>query len=117
MQRVIHFFLSHYPISFVSGIAAIDANTAFLCVVKTVGGGAIYKSTDGGVTWLPSGAGTVFTNTISFPNEIYFWDAANGFTFGDPISGATEIYTTVDSGNTWLQVPPANIPYTTMEHL
>lgn len=94
-----------------TGIAALDANTAFICATKTGGGGVIFKTIDGGANWAPSGTGTVFPNAGSYPDDIYFWDAANGFVFGDQVAGVIEIYTTTDSGNTWVQVPPANIPF------
>ena len=64
-----------------TGIAAIDSLTAYVCFFVPYSGGTIYKTIDGGLNWNQSGAGTVFLDSLSYPDEIYFWDAANGFTF------------------------------------
>jgi photosystem II stability/assembly factor-like uncharacterized protein len=93
-----------------TGISAIDSLTAYVCFFVPYYGGHIYKTINGGLTWNPSGAGTVFLDSLSYPNEIYFWDAANGFAFGDPIDSVYEIYLTSDSGSTWVQVSSSNIP-------
>lgn len=92
-------------------IDALDASTAWAMFYNaTVGtGGGIWKTTDGGATWNQQGVGTIF-NATSFPDVVYFWDANNGFSMGDPNSAEFEIYTTTDGGTTWVPVPAANIP-------
>ncbi len=84
-------------------------------VVHVIGnsaaGGNLFKSKDGGNTWVQEGSNT-FTDVSggSFVNNIFFFNAKDGVVFGDPEGGYFEIYTTSDSGNTWSRVPSANIP-------
>lgn len=89
-----------------SMIYGLDANTAwamFFNATTGVGGG-IYKTTDGGATWNQQGAGTMWTNSASFPNVVHFWDANEGFAMGDPSTNQFEIYHTLDGGATWTAV-------------
>jgi PKD repeat protein len=92
-------------------LSAVDANTAWVAMYKATGSSAqgVYKTTNGGATWTHQPS-ALFTNSASFPDWIYFWDANNGTVLGDPISGTFEIYTTTDGGANWIQVPAANIP-------
>lgn len=98
----------------ISNIWPIDATTCYVCMCNvTTGGGAVYKTTNGGTSWVQVGT-NMFQNATSFGNVVYFWDANNGMAMGDPIgAGANkryEIYTTTDAGATWNLVPIANIP-------
>lgn len=97
-----------------ANIWALSATTAWACLYPTTGtGGGIWKTTDGGGSWTQQGVGSIYNNTGSFANVVYFWDANNGFTMGDPAGPGTtyyEIYTTTDGGTTWTRVPSANIP-------
>lgn len=96
-----------------SMITAVDANTAWVAAYKNTGGTqGIYKTTDGGTTWARQTTAT-FSNSASFPNIVYFWDANNGVCMGDPISGKFEIYHTSDGGTTWVVVDPATLPAVT----
>jgi photosystem II stability/assembly factor-like uncharacterized protein len=99
----------------ISNIWPIDANTCYVAMCDVnVGGGAIYKTTDGGTTWTQASSATMFSQATSFCNVVYFKDALNGFTMGDPVgTGANkryELWTTNDGAATWTQVPVANIP-------
>ncbi len=72
-------------------------------------GGVIVKTIDGGANW------TVLPNSpnysTSWLNLVYFFNANDGLTMGDPnTSGEYVIYTTNDGGDTWTQTPGANIP-------
>src|SRR5690606_26553042 len=93
----------------ISDIAGVDANTAFIVTAPHSGSGAangIWKTTDGGFTWTQQSA---YGNS-SFANQIYFWDANNGFSAGDPVGGVFEMYQTTDGGNTWNAVSAAPAP-------
>jgi photosystem II stability/assembly factor-like uncharacterized protein len=61
-----------------------------------------WKTVDGGTTW------TAVTGTFgasSFVDGVRFWNATQGFAYGDPIGTSPnkkfEIYTTNDAGATW----------------
>jgi photosystem II stability/assembly factor-like uncharacterized protein len=93
----------------ISDIAGIDGNTAFIVTAPyTAGANAngIWKTTDGGFTWTQQDA----FETASFGNQIYFWDADNGFAAGDPLNGKFEMYKTSDGGATWNLVTTAPEP-------
>lgn len=99
----------------ISNIWPIDGNTCYVAMCNVnAGGGAIYKTTDGGATWTASSTAAMYTQSTSFCNVVYFADAQNGFAQGDPVgTGANkryELWTTSDAGATWTQVPVANIP-------
>jgi hypothetical protein len=93
----------------ISQICAVDANTAWVAMWKTSGSSlpGIFKTTDGGVTWTRQST-AAFVAT-SFPDIVYFFDANNGVTMGDPVGGKFEIYTTSNGGTTWTVVPSGNI--------
>jgi PKD repeat protein len=94
----------------VSELFAVNYDTAWVATYgNTTGGNAIFKTTDGGLTWNAQTAAD-FSGTAAFANTIYFWDADNGICMGDPNGGYFEIYTTTDGGTTWIRVPQANIP-------
>ncbi|RAK69686.1 T9SS type A sorting domain-containing protein [Hymenobacter edaphi] len=91
----------------VSNITAIDGNTAWIAAFSTTSNKTqqgVYKTTDGGVTWTKQGTAT-YSQADSFPNGVYFFDANNGVTFGDPqpagIGQRMEIYTTTNGGTNW----------------
>ncbi|MEJ7683203.1 MAG: hypothetical protein WKG06_36170 [Segetibacter sp.] len=92
------------------GVAASDAGTVHVMGWNyKKGGGNIFRSVDGGITWQREAA-NAYTDAASFPDAIKFFDPENGVLFGDPLNGYYEIYTTSDGGNNWSRVPSANIP-------
>ncbi|MCF8374088.1 MAG: T9SS type A sorting domain-containing protein [Bacteroidales bacterium] len=92
-----------------SMIHGIDAQTAWMPVYGPSGGGAILKTTNGGISWTEQTTAS-FSEPGGFPNVVYFWDANNGFCMGDPNNGYFEIYTTSNGGDNWVRVPQTNIP-------
>jgi photosystem II stability/assembly factor-like uncharacterized protein len=99
-------------------LSAIDAMTAWAGAINPSvtgvtdpndGIGVIYKTTDGGATWVRQNAtGFQTVGTVnSFLDGVHFFDANNGLAFGDPIGTTFEIYTTSDGGATWT---PATSP-------
>jgi subtilisin family serine protease len=95
----------------VSELFAINADTAWVATYgdSLTAGQSIYRTNDAGLTWTAQTT-AVFQGGAAFPDLIYFWDANNGVTVGDPNNGYFEIYTTTDGGNNWIRVPQANIP-------
>lgn len=98
----------------VSSISAVSANKAWIATYRTsdtvpVTAQGIYATTDGGQTWTKQSSASFISNS-SFPDGVHFWNANDGFCFGDPVNGYFQIYTTTDGGNTWTQVPNSNVP-------
>lgn len=97
----------------VSSISAISASTAWVTAYSTNSAavlGGVWKTINGGTSWIKQTT-ALFNNTAdSFTNLVYFWDANNGFCQGDPTGGYFELYTTTNGGTTWTRVPSANIP-------
>ncbi len=92
------------------GVAASDAGTVHVMGWNYKnGGGNIFRSVDGGITWQREAA-NAYTNAASFPDAIKFFNPEDGVIFGDPLNGYYEIYTTGDGGNNWSRVPSTNIP-------
>jgi len=93
---------------FLIDIHAVSADTAFVLGTHFDGGlGIIYKTTDGGRSWVEQyraeAAGVFF-------DGMAFWDAQHGVAFSDPVEGAFLVVTTDDGGASWRRVPPENIP-------
>ena len=86
---------------------------ATLAVANSLyGGGGIYKTNNGGITWRQLSPGQLFDST-SFPDFVYFFDDRHGVAMGDgngPGDPYLEIYTTSNAGATWKRVPRENIP-------
>lgn len=94
----------------ISDLHAVDANTAFIVTAPHSAGtnaNRIWKTTDGGATWTQQTSGYT---SASFANHIYFWDANNGWTSGDPKNNAFEMYKTSNGGATWTLVPNVMAP-------
>lgn len=67
----------------------------------------IYKTSDGGVTWVQLPGALQGAN--SFSNNVFFWNEQEGMCHGDVKDGYFEIYTTSNGGATWTRVPQTNI--------
>lgn len=86
----------------INNLIAVDANTAWVsALIPTDGNGVIYKTTDAGATWEQQNSNGFITTGSSFLNGVHFFNANNGVSFGDPINGKMEIYTTSDGGDSW----------------
>lgn len=102
----------------VSDIFALDGNTAWLVTAYTGSGSAnntnaVYKTTNGGTSWTRLTTG--YTNS-SFPNVVYFWDANEGFTAGDPVSNNFQILRTTNGGTSWTAVSGLPAPLSSTEY-
>ncbi len=86
-------------------IEAFDGVTA---IIMAAGEPAnILKTINGGETWT-----VVYENnkTGMFLDAMEFWNKESGIVIGDPIDGKFFIARTFDGGDTWQQVPDANLP-------
>jgi photosystem II stability/assembly factor-like uncharacterized protein len=101
------------PLLAINNISAIDGQTAFISAIDgAVGGGGVYKTTDGGASWINSNPGGYISST-SFLNVVHFYDANVGISAGDPTgpgNGEFEVFKTVNGGATWTQVSSAALP-------
>jgi hypothetical protein len=96
--------------NYLFGVAATTAKTVHVIGWNyATGGGNIFRSSDGGITWQREAA-NAYTDAASFPDAIKFFNPANGVIIGDPVNGSFEMYTTSDGGDNWNRVPSANIP-------
>lgn len=96
-----------------SGLSQIFAINATTCwaLFNTGANQGMYKTTDGGVTWVRKPTTGGF-GASSFADAIHFFNNNDGVAMGDPIGSPLgfEIYTTADGGETWTRVPSANVP-------
>lgn len=99
------------PTLSISNISGINASTAWVGALLSTandGLGSVYKTVDGGATWVPqqsfSSAGE------SFLNFVHAFDANSIIAGGDPQGGEFELYTSSNGGSTWTRVSGANIP-------
>jgi hypothetical protein len=94
----------------ISMIYGLNKDTAYVAMYKTSGTKpmGIYVTKNGGTTWAHQPT-ALFSNAISFPNVVHFFNANDGFCMGDPINNEFEIYTTSNGGTTWTVVPAGNI--------
>jgi photosystem II stability/assembly factor-like uncharacterized protein len=95
------------PDGFLQQIFAIDADTAYVTVYVESGQSSkgIYKTTNGGTTWVRQNA---FNTSLYGAGFIHFFDSQNGVVIGDP---NLEAYTTINGGLTWNPVTmPTALP-------
>lgn len=88
-------------------VEAHDANTAYLLSIGPGDRSRIYKTTDGGQHWALQ---LKNLNPRAFFDAMAFWDEKSGIVMGDPVDGRIVIVRTFDGGQTWIEVPPKNIP-------
>lgn len=97
-----------------ANLEGIDANTAWVSAYEkpVQAEGAIFKTTDGGTTWVNMTAAGMYTNAASFTNIVAFLTPSVGITMGDPngTGNEFEIWRTTDGGTSWSKIPGAAIP-------
>jgi photosystem II stability/assembly factor-like uncharacterized protein len=91
-------------------IEALDSTTAWVFGTddNTSVGAKIWKTTNGGSTWVEQ-----YANANSFGDGLRFFDANNGIAVGDaePASKSRMVViTTSNGGTTWTPVPRASVP-------
>lgn len=88
-------------------IDAVDENIAYVLSVGNGSASRIYKTVDGGATWLLQ-----FRNQDPkvFLDAMSFWDANHGIVIGDSVEGKFYILTTANGGRDWSRVSPNSLP-------
>jgi photosystem II stability/assembly factor-like uncharacterized protein len=90
-------------------VEAFGATTAYLLSAGPGEASRIYKTDDGGKTWVlqfknPDPAG--------FLDAIAFWDEQDGVALGDPVQGRFQLFVTEDGGTNWRRLSGTNLPPT-----
>ncbi|MES2748523.1 MAG: T9SS type A sorting domain-containing protein [Bacteroidota bacterium] len=99
------------PLLEINNICAVSGTTAWVsALIPDDGNGVIYKTSDGGLTWVQQNDSGFTTVGESFINWVHFFDANIGIAAGDPEGGEYEIYRTVDGGDNWTRISGLNIP-------
>jgi photosystem II stability/assembly factor-like uncharacterized protein len=100
----------------ISSVEGQSGTTAWVAAYKKIAGGSqggIFKTTDGGATWVDMTAAPMYTHTNSFCNWVAFVTPNIGVVDGDPNAGVGnehELWRTTDGGANWTLIPGANIP-------
>jgi photosystem II stability/assembly factor-like uncharacterized protein len=86
---------------------AFGETTAYLLSAGPGDASRIYKTVDGGQSWLMQ-----FKNAdpTAFLDAIAFWDEQNGMALGDPIQGRFQLLITADGGGHWKPVAAKVLP-------
>jgi len=101
-----------HPDLYIHSISGISDDTAYV----SAGSGSL--TSNGGV-WVTNDAGIHWTRQLTYEyhesgtisdTNVYFWDAQNGVSMGNPEGNQFEIYTTNNSGTTWERVSAAQLP-------
>ncbi|MDR3636696.1 MAG: hypothetical protein P4L84_23030 [Isosphaeraceae bacterium] len=88
-------------------VHAADAETAYLLSIGPGQLSRIYKTSDGGMTWVLQHRND---DPKVFLDAFAFWDADHGLALGDPAGGRFVILTTGDGGKTWAPVAAEGMP-------
>jgi photosystem II stability/assembly factor-like uncharacterized protein len=86
-------------------IEAFDAKTAIVMAIDTPAD--ILKTIDGGKTWK-----LVYHNPTKgmFLDAMEFWNMDSGIVIGDPINGKFFVSRSFDGGDSWHDIPDAQLP-------
>ncbi len=101
----------------ISSIFGYNKDTAWVSMLdNNTGGGAIYRTNNGGTSWTHQASAT-FTSPNGSTDFIYMFDKNNGICVGDSNTGYWEIYTTLNGGSNWTRVSSGNIPANTIAEM
>jgi photosystem II stability/assembly factor-like uncharacterized protein len=88
-------------------VKAFGETTAYLLSAGPGDASRIYKTTDGGKSWVmqfKSAEATAFLDAMAF------WDEKNGIALGDPIKGQFYLIVTADGGANWKPLAARTLP-------
>lgn len=88
-------------------VEAFGETTAYLLSAGPGGASRIYKTVDGGKTWVLQ---FQCTDPAAFLDAIAFWDEKNGLAFGDPVGGHFQLLITADGGASWKPLAARTLP-------
>jgi photosystem II stability/assembly factor-like uncharacterized protein len=88
-------------------VEAFGATKAYLLSIGAGESSRIYKTGDGGRTWILQ-----FKNAdlAAFFDAMAFWDDSHGVAFGDPVNGQFQLIATDDGGANWKRLAAINLP-------
>jgi photosystem II stability/assembly factor-like uncharacterized protein len=88
-------------------VEAFGESTAYLLSAGAGEDSRIYKTTDGGKTWIMQ-----FKNPdkAAFFDAMAFWDEKNGVALSDPVKGQFPLIVTDDGGTNWKPLSPKKLP-------
>lgn len=88
-------------------IKAFDINTAYIMSSGPLEESRLYKTVDGGITWMLQLKGS---SASEFFDCMAFWDRDHGMVLSDPVDGKFKLYVTENGGNSWVPIPASVIP-------
>jgi photosystem II stability/assembly factor-like uncharacterized protein len=88
-------------------VKAFGAATAYLLSAGPGDASRVYKTADGGKSWVMQFKGA---DPAAFFDAIAFWDEKNGVALGDPIDGRFQLIATEDGGASWKPLPARALP-------
>jgi photosystem II stability/assembly factor-like uncharacterized protein len=88
-------------------VEGFGENTAYLLSAGPGEKSRIYKTVDGGKTWMLQFENS---NREAFWDAIAFWDGKNGVALGDAIRGRFQLIATDDGGTNWKPLSPKSLP-------
>jgi hypothetical protein len=94
---------------YVNSLFALDANTCYYVFTDNGSGGSIWKTSDGGSTWVNKTT-TQFSDPGAYADFYVAFDAKEGVAVGDPTLGYFEIQRTIDGGDNWSRIDSSLIP-------
>jgi photosystem II stability/assembly factor-like uncharacterized protein len=88
-------------------VEAFGETTAYLLSAGPGEDSRIYKTADGGRTWILQ-----FKNpdAEAFFDAIAFWDDKSGIALSDPVKGQFQLIVTNDGGTNWKRLSPKSLP-------
>ncbi|HEV3118252.1 MAG TPA: glycosyl hydrolase, partial [Gemmataceae bacterium] len=88
-------------------VEAFGETTAYLLSAGPGAASRIYKTADGGITWILQ-----FTNrdAEAFFDAMAFWDDRNGVALSDPVKRQFHLIVTDDGGTNWKRLSGMNLP-------